>query len=131
MKLKGLLLAALSMSSMQSFAANDVYGHVSELIVRSGNEGDNAIYFRIDVIKENSTFETCIIDGNNMTWDLDLTSPVLNHQYQLIQRSYSEKLPLRIVGHKDVCANENVDSDKVFELSPWSWETYLNPTPAI
>ena len=125
MKFKGLLLTALTMTSMQSFAANDVYGHVSELIVRSGDNGDNAIYFRVDVMKDYSTFESCMVDAENMTWELDLSSPVLSQQYQLLQRSYSEKLALRIIGYNNVCDSESADSDKVFEVSPWSWETSL------
>jgi len=124
MKLKGLLLALASLASSNALAANDAYGTVSELITRSGADGDNAIYFRLNVIQENSTFESCILDGGNLTWVLDLSSPVANYQYELLQKSYAEQLPVRLIGYDDVCDDGQTDTDKIFELSPWSWSSH-------
>lgn len=122
MKLKTIALALAAFTSINAYAINDVYGTVSELHLRSGTNGDNGIYVRINVIQDMSSFETCIVDGATMTWDVDVASPVFNQQYQLLQRSYSEQLPVRITGYDDVCANGSTYSDKIFELSPWSWD---------
>lgn len=123
MRVKNLVLASLGLLSASVSAANDVYGTVSEFVMRSGENGDTSLYFRLDVISENSTFESCIVDGKTLTWHLDLSSPVANYQYDIIKSSYADKLPVRIIGHDTVCANGNTDSDKIFELSPWSWQT--------
>ena len=42
-------------------------------------------------------------------------------------KSYTQKLPIRLTGQNNVCENCNTDSDKIFELSPWSWDVILNP----
>ncbi|WP_281557071.1 hypothetical protein [Thalassomonas sp. RHCl1] len=130
MNFKGIALAVAAMASVNAYAANDVYGTVSEIHLRSGDNGDHGIYVRLDVMKDYSTFESCIVDGSTMTWDLDMSSPVMAQQYQMLQRSYSEKLPVVISGFADVCANGNTNSDKIFELSPWSWDAYLNKPQA-
>ncbi|WP_199609586.1 hypothetical protein [Flocculibacter collagenilyticus] len=125
MKLTGaLLILASAILPYQGNAANDVYGTVSQIITRSGDNGDTSIYFRMDVMKDNSSFENCVIDEDSLIWHLDLDSPVVKYQYELIEKSYSNKLPLRIVGHDNVCNKGRVYSDKVFELSPWSWDSY-------
>ncbi len=121
MRVKSLVLGALSLLSVSANAANDVYGTVSELITRSGNNGDTSLYFRLNVISENSSFESCVVDGNTLTWTLDLSSPVATFQYDIIKKSFVDQLPVRIIGYDNVCDNGNTDSDKIFELSPWSW----------
>jgi len=123
MRVKNLVLVSLTLLSASVSAANDVYGTVSELVMRSGDNGDTSLYLRLDVMSENSTFESCVIDGKTLTWHLDLSSPVANYQYDIVKTSYAEKLPVRIIGHDSVCENGNTDSDKIFELSPWSWQT--------
>ncbi|WDE07583.1 hypothetical protein SG34_012245 [Thalassomonas viridans] len=119
MNFKGIALALAAFTSVNAYAANTVYGTVSEINLRSGDNGDHAIYVRLDVMQENSTFESCIVDGGSMTWHLDLSSPVMAQQYQLLQRSHSEKLPVVLTGFENVCANGNTNTDKIFELSPW------------
>ncbi|WP_462173464.1 hypothetical protein [Pseudoalteromonas xiamenensis] len=123
MKTNALLLSVLTLLSSNAFAANDVYGTVSEVITRSGPNGDNALYFRLLPIENSAHFESCIVDGPSMTWHVSLESPVANYQYQLIMKSYTEQLPVRIIGQDDVCSQGNTSSDSVFELSPWSWPT--------
>ncbi|WMN61373.1 hypothetical protein NI389_08330 [Pseudoalteromonas xiamenensis] len=123
MKINALLLSMLALLSNNAFAANDVYGTVSEVITRSGPNGDNALYFRIAPIENNAHFESCIVDGQSMTWHIDLDSAVANFQYQLIMKSYTEQLPVRVIGQDNVCSEGNTSSDSVFELSPWSWPT--------
>lgn len=123
MRVKSLVLGALSLLSVSANAANDVYGTVSELITRSGDNGDTSLYFRLNVISENSSFESCVVDGNTLTWALDLPSPVATFQYDIIKKSFVDQLPVRIIGYDNVCDNGNTDSDKIFELSPWSWHT--------
>lgn len=125
MRMTKLGLSVLTLISLSASAANDVYGTVSELITRSGENGDNSIYFRLNVIKEDSTFESCVVDGRTMTWELDLSSPVSEYQYDIIKTSYIEQLPVRIIGYDNLCSNGYVYSDKIFELSPWSWEQRL------
>ncbi|NUZ09798.1 hypothetical protein HUZ36_03275 [Pseudoalteromonas sp. McH1-7] len=124
MRIKTFCLTTLCLFSLSVSAANDVYGTVDQLITRSGANGDHAVYFRIEVMKEHSNFETCIANGDELTWQLDLSSPVAQYQFDILKKSYSERLPVRIIGHEDVCANGEAQSDKIFELSPWSWSEY-------
>jgi len=128
MKFNKIGLFVFAIASLSVSAANDVYGTVSELVTRSGAEGDQSVYFRMNVITENSSFASCISDGNNLIWDLNLKSQVTKFQYDLLLKSYTQKLPIRIIGHDDVCENGNTSTDKVFELSPWSWDTVVNQT---
>ena len=127
MNVKKLGLTVLALTSLSASAANDVYGTVSELITRSGDNSDNAIYFRMNVMTDYATFESCVVDGTSLVWYVDLNNPVTSYQYDLLLKSYTQKLPIRLTGQNNVCENGNTDSDKIFELSPWSWDVILNP----
>lgn len=125
MKLKESALAILLLASLPVNAANDVYGTVSEIITRSTTGHENLLYFRLNVMESNSSFESCVVDGNRLTWMLALSTNVTDFQYDIIKKSYIEQLPVRITGHNDVCINGNTDSDKIFELSPWGWDYHF------
>lgn len=105
-----------------AFAANDVYGNVSEVVARSGDDSDNSVYIRLHIIEENSEIEACMLDANSIAWELDLTSPVAQYQYDILQKSYTEQLPVRIIGYDNVCDNGETNIDKIYELSPWAWD---------
>ncbi|WP_144392576.1 hypothetical protein [Pleionea sediminis] len=123
MNLKSLLASlVIASTSVVASAENDVYGTVSELITRTGPNGDHQIYFRMDVNKSFSNFEDCAADRENLIWTLDVTSPVLSAQYDLIRKSYIKKRPLRVIGYPDFCESGDFYADKVFELSPWNWQ---------
>lgn len=121
MKMKGawLLLSSL-MFSYQALASNDVYGSVSEMITRSGGDGDTLLYFRLNVDTASSQFEDCVVDSGSLVWEVDLSSPVADIQYDILKRSYIEQRSVRVIGYDDVCANGQAYSDKIFELSPQS-----------
>lgn len=128
MKLTKLIAsAALAASCFAANAANDVYGVVSEIITRTGPNGDHQIYFRMEVDKAFSQFESCVADTEHMVWRIDVTSPVLDAQYDLIKKSYIKKKSLRVIGYDDVCDSGDVYSDKVFELSPYNWKSRTPP----
>ncbi|WP_155647849.1 hypothetical protein [Vibrio sp. CUB2] len=123
---KTLLLVTTSLLSLSAHSANDVYGTVDEIFLRSGNTGDNYIAFRINVMKDISYFENCVIDSDNLVWKVDQSSPVSQYQYGIIKDSYKNQLPIRIIGTDGVCNQGNVYSDKVYEISPWSWGYHLS-----
>lgn len=116
-----LLITAIAVLPSLANAANDVYGTVSELITRSGENGDNLVYFRLNVMSDYSSFESCVSDGDNLVWEMDLTSPVADYQYDIIKTSYAEQLPVRVIGDEAVCSDNEAYSDRIFELSPWAW----------
>ncbi len=124
------LFVLLSTSLSWSVSAeNDVYGTVSEVVARSGESDDTSVYIRLDVIEENSVFADCVLDGATLAWELDLTSPVAQYQYGILQKSYLDKLPVRIVGQENICDNGDTNVDKIYELSPWAWDI-LSPAKA-
>lgn len=125
MKFINKLLLIMSFLSTSVSAANDVYGTVDELYIRSGGDDDSYLAFRINVLNDISNFESCVIDRNNLVWKVDVSSPVSKYQYDIIKESYTNKLPIRIIGQHKLCDKGNVYSDKVYELSPWIWDYHL------
>ena len=129
MNLKRILLFIIASTSTSVVAeqteSNDVYGVVSEIIVRTDVNNDSAIYFRIDSTNYDASYAHCVADKTSLTWHLDLDSPVSLQQYNLLKESYKEQLPLRVIGRVNNCDNQTIDSDTVFEISPWSWPNIL------
>lgn len=127
MRLKIYSLVLLAVSTFAANAKNELTGVVSEVHTRSGNsDGDHSIYFRLEVDNERSKFANCLSEGTTVTWYLDPQSVVFHQQYNLVMRSYTEKLPLSVSGQHDVCSSTHINSDKVFELSPSHWDHLLN-----
>ncbi|RJE73352.1 hypothetical protein BGP78_03585 [Pseudoalteromonas sp. MSK9-3] len=131
MRLKLCSLVLLATSTFAANAKNDLTGVVSEVHTRSGNsDGDHSIYFRLKVDNERSTFANCLSEGTTVTWHLNPQSVVFQQQYNLVMRSYTEQLPVRVSGQGDVCNSTHISSDKVFELSPSHWDHLLNRSKA-
>ncbi|KAF7764997.1 hypothetical protein PCIT_b1117 [Pseudoalteromonas citrea] len=131
MRLKLYSMALLAISTFSANAMNDLTGVVGEVHTRSGNsDGDHSIYFRLEVDNEGSTFANCLSEGTTVTWELNPQSPVFQQQYNLVMRSYTEQLPVRVSGQRDVCNSTYINSDKVFELSPIHWDYLLNRSKA-
>ncbi|TMP44365.1 hypothetical protein CWB96_05980 [Pseudoalteromonas citrea] len=127
MRLKLCSLVLLAISTFSASAKNDLTGVVSEVHTRSGNsDGDHSIYFRLEVDNKHSTFAHCLSEGTTVTWHLNPDSVVFQQQYNLVMRSYTEQLPVRVSGQSDVCNSTHISSDKVFELSPIHWDYLLN-----
>jgi len=118
MKLK---IAAAIIVSINAIAENTVYGSVSELITRSGDKTSGpSIYFRLNLINpESSTIESCMSEGDNITWYIDVSTPIIDIQYQMLKESYKNKTYLHLSGQDDVCANGDTSYDNVFEISTW------------
>ncbi|MDP5214684.1 hypothetical protein ORJ66_16665 [Pseudoalteromonas tunicata] len=129
------MLLALTAASFQTFAANDVYGTVSEINHRSNSaQNDHSVYIRLALSEAATSTAQCAQSAANLIWHLDLTSPVANYQYELLKTSYKEQLPVRIIGQADVCANGPTDYDTIIEISPWSWPSIIeqrNLTPQV
>ncbi|NOU50369.1 hypothetical protein HG263_07415 [Pseudoalteromonas sp. JBTF-M23] len=127
MKINLLQGAFISLLAFPSFAGNDVYAVVDELNIRShSSNNDHQIYFRAKSISDSSQYAPCIVDKASMVWRLDITSPVAKYQYELLLESYKHQRPVRLLGQSDVCAEQNIDSDVIFEISPWGWSELSN-----
>ena len=134
--LKNLILfAGLSVVSLHSVAANNVYGTVSEIHHRSNSaQQDHAVYVRFDISGDATSSAACAQSPASITWFLDLNSPIADYQYELLKTSYKDQLPVRVIGQADVCANGPTDSDTIIEISPWSWPSIIeqrNTSPQI
>ncbi|MBQ4863881.1 hypothetical protein J8L98_19530 [Pseudoalteromonas sp. MMG013] len=126
MKLKALFLSLMTLTTFAATATNDLTGTVSEMNIRSDKlNNDHIIYFRLNAHSTHSTFAKCVAKGASIVWELDLKSPVFQQQYDLLMRSYSEQLPVRVIGQDNVCNTHDTSSDQVFELSPINWNDLL------
>ena len=130
MNWKGILFFCAVFSSISAFAQqsdrNDVYGVISEIVLRTDVNNDFAIYFRVDSSYYDASYAHCVTDKESFTWNLDINNPITAHQYDLLQQSYQKQLPVRVIGHSNICDSQSLDNDTVFEISPWSWPTILN-----
>lgn len=124
MKVRLALAALLMVITTQVSAANSAYGTVSELVIVSNSESDNSVYFRLNTMLEISEFEKCMQDPVTTSWHIDLSSPVADYQYQLLQSAYEKQLPVRVIGRADVCKNGETYYDTVSNLNPWNWSSH-------
>jgi hypothetical protein len=120
--MKNLLLTlALVMTTSfttSAFAQNDVYGSVSEIHYRAGNTTNDPsqLYFRLNVTGGNT--EPCMLNGTNITWNVDLDSKLHGQIISLLEKSREETKEIRVLGMHNVCDGSVTESDTVFEISP-------------
>lgn len=126
MKLKLLTLLTISLTSLSVNAQNEAYGTVDEMFLRSDNNGSSYIALRLNVMKDISSFESCVTDANNLLWIIDQSSPEAVHQYDLVKSSYKAQLPIKIIGKKDLCKDGEIYRDDITEISPLSWGYHLS-----
>lgn len=115
------LLASLSFNVLANNAYNDVYGIVSEVHLRSSQQGEDVVYFRVKEdgnYSKYSQYASCISDPKSMVFSIDLTKVVGTLQYQEVLNSYRQGNILRLIGQDTLCQNGETNSDQLFELSP-------------
>jgi hypothetical protein len=127
--IKKTLSALLVMTSMAfaapTIAQNDVYGTVSDIYYRAGNDTNDParLYFRMNV--SNGTAESCMSNGTEIVWDVNLDTKVSPHIIALLEKSRAETKVVRVLGMHNVCeSGASAYSDTVFEIMPnWSPST--------
>lgn len=125
MKIKAILLFALATLSTATMAQNDVYGKVGDIFYNNSVSPDSpAIIVRLneDPSFTSNNIESCMGDGYNIEWKLQLDNNMLIAQAQLarIEKAQKEGTIVRILGLPGVCNDGQIkNEDKIVDLYPY------------
>jgi hypothetical protein len=118
--LNTLFTAVVILTSAQTFAQNDVYGTVGDMYYRQGvsiQSEEDQVYFRMNV--SGGTPESCMTNGTDITWHVDLNSVNADRVIALLEKSRNEMKEIRILGRNDICSDgQPKETDFIFEVMP-------------
>jgi hypothetical protein len=118
--LNTILSTVVILTSMQTFAQNDVYGTVGDMYYRQGvsvTSEEDQVYFRMNV--SSGTPESCMTNGTDITWYVDLNSVNADKVIALLEKSRNEMKEIRVLGRDNICTTgQATESDFIFEVMP-------------
>jgi hypothetical protein len=122
---KSILAISLLATSFIASAQNDVYGKIGDIFYNNSLNPDTpAIIVRLNIDPDytSNNIESCMSDGFNIEWKLQLDNNIVIAQAQLarIEKAQKEGTIVRIMGDPNVCSGgSSVGEDKIVDLYPY------------